>query len=443
VDVVKQLLVALVLFVVSTSSTVAQAQSQDDRPATIRVRTDVIVRWAPRWVLRAREIEVGAVQRFWHRVDELPMTLRLSLDADRLMQGRVGVHLSTWGTLDLTVDTEGGIAAGDVALGYVDVRLSKARVWLGRRFITWGPPGGLHVDGVGANVDIGRGFLVEAFAGRPVVSRVRTSTGASGNLTQATGAYGGRVSWVRAGFASASAAYVQRWSHGLETDRVVDVDFSARPTNWADLNGGATWDVRTSRPTRAEIGVDLVAHRAFRLLALGSYVDPRALLPDWSVLKAFSSMLYTEAALGGTLRISNGVHLRVEGAYRRSWQPDRQDAETLSGYRIDAYLRGVPWGGRPGYRLMVSRRDDGALGYTLVQAAVAFEANQELQLAIELSAAFDDDLTREAYMGRLSGEYRIAAAWSVGAAVDLGRTPTADAELRGLLRAVYRRGVSR
>ncbi|NOY93002.1 MAG: hypothetical protein GXP55_17600 [Deltaproteobacteria bacterium] len=438
----KRLLVTLVLVVVSASSGLAQAQSQDERPASIRVRTDVVVRWAPRWVLQARETEVGAVQRFWHRVDELPMTLRLSLDADRLMKGRIGVHLATWGTLDLTVDTEGGIAAGDVALGYVDARLGKAKVWLGRRFITWGPPGGLHLDGAGADVDISHGFSVEAFAGRPVVSRMLTSTGASGNLTQPTGAYGGRVSWVRAGFASASAAYVQRWSHGLETDRVVDVDFSARPSNWADLNGGATWDVRTSRPTQAQIGVDLVAHRAFRLLVLGSYVDPRALLPDWSVLKAFSSMLYTEAALGGTLRVSNGVHLRVEGAYRRSWQPDRQDGETLNGYRIDAYVRGVPWGGRPGYRVMVSRRDDGAMGYTLVQAAVAFETTRDLQLAVELSAAFDDALEREAYVGRLSGEYRVASAWTVGAALDVSRTPTADAEVRGLLRAVYRRGVS-
>ena len=76
-----------------------------DRPASIRIRTDASLRWAPRWVLAVRETEVGAVQRFWHRVDELPLTVRVALDGDRLAGGRVGVHLATWGALDLTVDT--------------------------------------------------------------------------------------------------------------------------------------------------------------------------------------------------------------------------------------------------------------------------------------------------------------------------------------------------
>ena len=418
------------------------AARSHDRPASIEVRGDAIMRWAPRWVLDVRETEVGVSQRFWHRVDELPLTMRISLDADRLMDGRVGVHIAAWGALDLTVDTEGGIAAGDVAVGYADARLGKATVWLGRRFMTWGPPGGLHLDGAGARVLLPAGFDAEVFAGRPVVSRLLTSTGASDNLTQPTGAYGARLGWNAAGLVAADIAFVQRWAKGLETDRLVDVGVSARPHRYFDLRAGGTWDVRTSRPSQAFGEAELAATRHVHLDAAYTYVDPRALLPDWSVLKAFSSMLYEEASLGATLHLVETFDVRVEGAYRRSWMPDVQDVAALDGYRVDVYARIVPRDRGVALRVLASRRDDGVQGYTLLQAAFAVDPLRDLRLALELSAAFDDALDREAYVARLTGEYKVADAWTVGVTVDAARTPSADAELRGLLRASYRREVT-
>ena len=235
---------------------------------------------------------------------------------------------------------------------------------------------------------------------------------------------------------------MQRWAKGLEVDRLVDLNLVATPHRHLDVRAGGIWDVRTSRPSQAMAEVGLAAFRRMHLEMDYVYVDPRALLPDWSVLKAFSSMLYQEASLGGTVRVVDGFDVRVEGAYRRSWLPDVQDVAALDGYRVDVYARIVPRERGVGLRVLASRRDDGVQGYTLLQGAIALDPVRDLRVALELSAAFDDAFDREAYVGRLSGEYRIADAWTLGASVDAARTPTADAELRGILHAVYRREVT-
>jgi hypothetical protein len=404
---------------------------------------DTVLRWAPRYVVRIDGREIGTDQLYWERVDQLPLYQRANLDAT--WQGPEGwsadIHTSAWGALDLTFHEGGGIAAGDFALLYGRGSYGPVSLWLGRRFVPWGPPGGMHIDGGGVEARTRFGLAAEAVIGRPVTPIYGPLTGPHLAFEGATLAYGARLGYRYPGRVSASLAYVERWAEGIAADRLISVEATAVPHRRIDLRGSLIFDPADVAVEQATVQLYVIA-TDFLEMDLGyAHTDPSRLLPRWSILSVFATGIYHEGSLGGTFTVASNMLLRVEGAFRWYLVPGREDEEAgWWGYRVDATIRWLPSQGRFRFLLGASRRADELVGLTLMHGSASARVGARLILAVEAAVALDDERhdAKDSYLGRASGEVAIGSDWFLGATIDLARTPYVDFEARGMVRASWR-----
>lgn len=403
-------------------------------PYRVRARYDAVLTWAPRYRLDTTASPLGLEEQMWRRVDSLPLYHRVSLSATGLADGIVDIHCAGWGALDLFADSEGGVAAGDIAILYGELDLAPARLWIGRRFITYGPPGGLHVDAAGASVRTSFGLVAEAFVGRPVTP-VRTQLlGPSPSFEGATMAYGGRVGYSDSGTLSASASYAELWGHGIVGSRTVDLAAYWYPSDLR-IEAGAKIDVRDPGVAQARVGA---SYRFIPELVVDAdylHVEPGRWIPPWSILSVFDTSTFDEVSVGVTMRPVRGLAIRPEGAIRVFSAARAQTDEPEVGYRADLTVRVAPTGGNgPRVRVLGSRRDDGTIGYTLVQVGAAFDPFPDWVMALEGAFAIDDEGRRESLIARASVDWDPARTWKVGVTLSVARTPIVEAETRGMLR---------
>lgn len=403
----------------------ALASAQEDRPPLrVRARQETILSWAPRYRLGVSASPIGLEQQMWQRVESLPLYHRASLDATGMADGILALHFAGWGAIDLFVDSDGGLAAGDVAIAYAELELAPVSLWGGRRFVTYGPPGGLHVDGGGASVRAPFGLVAEVFAGRPVTPERVLLLGPTPSFDGAAAAYGARVAYSDPGTIGAAASFAELWSHGIVSSRTVDLAAHWSPADLR-LEAGAKIDARDPGFAQARVGASYRFAPEVAIDADFLHVEPRRWIPAWSILSVFETSTFDELSLGATVRPLRALAIRVELAGR--------SASGSLGYRADAGLRVLD---RRGVRLRVlaSRRDDGVIGYTLAQIGVAFDPIAGVVVALEGSFAIDDDAERDALIGSASADWDPAPSWRVGVTASIARTPIAEAEARAMLR---------
>ncbi|MFO0605116.1 MAG: hypothetical protein U0324_18185 [Polyangiales bacterium] len=430
---------ALALAALFVWPSVGAAQTSDRRPAeSVRVRLDAVFRGVPRYVLTASDQQANAPERYWRAVTLAPLVARANLDAQNLLGGRLETHLSAWGAVDLALAEPGSYAAGDLAVAWARATLGPWSLWAGRRFVPWGPPGGLHVDGIGGEARAG-GFAVEVMVGRPVTPAWGALVGAQPGFDGVTAAAGARVAWAMPGRVMASAAYVERWAYGVAGVRAVSLDAVATPNERLDLRGSLVLDATGAGVTQAGADVDW-SPGSWGSLGVGyAHVDPARLIPRWSILSVFVTDVFDEARAWAVLRPARAITLRVEGAGQRYAAPGTQD-DARWGHRVEAALRLASADRRRTGTLSASRRDDGVRPLTLVRAAGLWTLPRDVAVALELAAALDDDSTasaRTSLYGRASVEVPLGRAWRAGASLDGVRSPIAAAELRGMAHASW------
>ncbi len=434
-------LLPLILILVAAPPASAEEEPTGWR---LRLRMDTVLRWSPRYVVRVADTQLGADQVYWERVDQLPIYQRVNLDAD--WRGEDGwaadIHASAWAALDLLFDEEGGFAAGDFALAYGRGTYGPVSVWLGRRFVPWGPPGGLHIDGGGVEVRTRFGLAAEAVVGRPVTPAYDSLLGPRISFDgAATLAYGARLGYRYPGRLSASLSYVERWAEGIAADRLISTAITAVPTRRLDLRGALVFDPTDLAVEQASAQIFVLVADFLELDAGYAHADPSRLIPRWSILSAFASSVFHEGSLGGTVTIARSLLLRAEGAFRWYHVPGREGEEnSWWGYRADFMLRWLPVRGRVRLLLGASRRADDEVGLTLIHGAVGTDVHRLVQLAFEVAVALDDerDGDKDAYLGRASIAIDVGSNWVVGATFDAARTPFVDFEARGMVRASWR-----
>lgn len=386
-------------------------EDQAQEPATsdphaitprIRVRSDSVMRFQSGYVLTVDESAApNANRRFWQRVAQLPIYERVSLDARDLADGHVDVHFSAWGALDLTFQSDQGIVAGDFAIGYVEGRHGAASGWGGRRFLSWGIPGGVHLDGGGAALRLGNGLVVEAAVGRPVTPRRNALLGQRPDFSEATVAYGARVGYVHPGRMTASLSYLDRWANGISGDRSLALDATWRIVPAVDVSGNVSLDVNSVGIEQANLTANFVLGERVMADVGWQHVDPTRLLPMWSILAAFASSVFDEVAAGATLRLADNWSVRGAGGLRVY----SFDGATL-GYRVEALARYVD--ALSGLRSFMSltRRYDGTDGLNVLHGSVAFPPLWErLIVALQGAVGLDDRAEKESLLARFSADW--------------------------------------
>ncbi|MBI5513344.1 MAG: hypothetical protein HY909_06215 [Deltaproteobacteria bacterium] len=406
--------------------------------ARVRMRLDALFRGVPRYVLTASERQATADERYWRATALAPWVSRAVLDASGLYRGRVEAHLSAWGAVDLAVSDPGHFAAGDLAVAWARGREGPWSVWLGRRFVPWGPPGGLHVDGVGVEARAGA-FEAEAMVGRPVTPAYGGAAGAQPGFDGVTATSGARLGWASPGRAAVSVSYVERWARGVAGVRALSLDASASPHAKLELRGSLALDAAGVGVSQASADLEWFALRALTVGAGYGHVDPSRLLPRWSILSVFATDVFDEARLSLAWRPSRAVSLRVEGAGQRYATPGAEEAARW-GHRVEGALRVSSSDRARQCTVSASRRDDGVRPLTVIRVAGLWTVGGALALALEAALAVDDDgpsSPRTSAYTRGSVEVPLGGAWRLGASVDGVRSPLAVAELRGLVHASW------
>lgn len=395
-----------------------------------------MIGFSSRYRLDTATDPLGLEQQLWRRVDVLPFYHRLSVDgALRLDEGiTLSLHFSGWGTANLLADEGGGVAAGDVVLGYLELAVGPAALWAGRRFVAYGPPGGLQIDGGGVSVRSTQGLFADAFVGRPVTPARSSLLGPEPSFEGVGVAYGARVGYDDPGVFAASAGYAEVWGRGMLGSRTVDVASTWDPGPVA-VEGGIKLDVMSPAVVMARLALTVPILRELSLDADYLHLEPGRWIPVWSILSAFETSTFDEASVGATVRVTRTFSVRAEGAAR--FYTGEVQGSLRAGYRADLVARLVPGRDRgPTLRVLASRRDDGVVGYTLVTAGVATDLLPEVVvLALDGALALDDTGGRVSLFGRASLDATPGAEWTIGATASLGQTPTTDTDIRAMLRA--------
>ena len=401
----------------------------------VRTRHDTIISWAPRYRLDTSTNPVGLEQQLGQSVDPLPLYHRVSLDASLAVDEKtaLGLHLSGWGSVDLIQVADGGRGAGDIAIGYVEFSHSPLATWVGRRFLGYGPPGGLHVDGVGAGVRSGFGLFFEAFVGRPVTP-IRTGLmGPQPSFTDSTVAYGARVGYEDAGSLAVGASFAELWGHGIVGKRTVDFSASWNP-GILQLEGSVKVDALDPGIMQARAVAMLSITHDLQVDVNYLHIEPARWIAAWSILSAFETSTFDEAMAGVTVRPTRTLAVRGEGAAR--FNTLQSTGEQTLGYRADLSARLTPGADNgPTFRVQASRRDDGVLGYTVVTAGAAVDVWRGTIVSLDGAFAADDDGERLSAIGRGSCDLEVLEDFRVGATLSLGTSPFAESELRAMLRA--------
>ncbi len=407
-------------------------------PWTVRTRHDYLFGWQSRFRLDASADPLGLEQQLWRRIDQLVRYDRLSLDASCRIDDHasIALHLAGWSANDFLSDLNGSAVAGDVAIGYVELTVTPVGAWVGRRFMTYGPPGGLHVDGGGVSVHATNGLFADAFVGRPVTPVRPSALGPQPSFETDAFAYGARVGLEHAGLVTVAASYAELWAQGILGARIFDVSGTWDPGD-LHLEANVKIDIASAGISQAR-GVALYEPAREISLELDyMHVEPRRWIPTWSILSVFETNVYDEAAAGVTVRPSRLWALRAEGAARV--YSIVSTGEVTLGYRADLTARLMP--GRtegPTFRLQGSRRDDGTMGFTVLMAGASIDALRVVVLTLDGAMAIDDRAARLAAFGSASLDWPVTREWTLGATGSLARTPVADLETRVFVRAHWR-----
>lgn len=137
----------------------------------------------------------------------LPATQFLGVDADKLADGNLSLHLYGWGRADLADNSfNNDRVSGYLTYGYLQYRIKEtnADIRAGRFFVHEGIVNE-QVDGVSARTDLPYGFGISAFGGANVHTRKLANENSDG---KGEALYGGRVNYRYKGMLELGASGV-------------------------------------------------------------------------------------------------------------------------------------------------------------------------------------------------------------------------------------------
>ncbi|MEI8256088.1 MAG: hypothetical protein WCJ30_10500 [Deltaproteobacteria bacterium] len=423
------------------------------------MRFDTIFRGVPRYALTTATTDAASADdRYWRAVTMAPLQQRATLDATGLLNGHLEAHLSAWGAIDLTAPATDGRIAGDVAVAWMKYRGGPVGLWGGRRFLPWGAPGGVHVDGLGGELYFGSGITFEAIVGRPVTptyapSLAETQSQCHGTcgpwlgprpgFEGVTAAGGARVAWSAPGLASAAVSFLEHWAQGIPVRRVIEGSFVAAPLRWLDARGTLAWDMLGLGVMQADLDVAAWLGRRLELDVGYGHLNPQLLIPRYSILSVFVTREFDEGRARVAWRIVPMIQVGVEGAMQHFDVPgvDPSQYGPQWGSRAEVWVRVNSTDRRAQFLAMASHRDDGSRRMTLLRVAGSFPIFRDYLAALEAAVALDnDDFTaaRTSWYGRASVDGPLTPALRLGASIDGVRSPIAASELRGMVHLTAR-----
>jgi len=205
-----------------------------------------------------RELPGGEKDRY------APLYEYLSADAANLGGKPVSLHFYGWGRVDLAEPSGSGKSSGEIGSFYMEYQhpQGNAQAKLGRFFLTEGAAMET-IDGVFVKATTPLGLGVSVYGGAPVEYSILDGTEGGSSL------FGGRVFFVRAGFAELGASYLKEngtFQEGKDRE-LVGGDLWLRVAPPVELTAQATYNRSVSEIASQRYAVRVVPGATFDISA--------------------------------------------------------------------------------------------------------------------------------------------------------------------------------
>jgi hypothetical protein len=286
-------------------------------------------------VVQANSTTVVTGGELWRQGDAkaaVPVYELVSVSASEMKNGwgEFEAVLSAWGAVDAgpirfwqNGAPSGSRASGDVDVGYLRGDLFSRRLTfrLGRQVVIEGTARMLQIDGGQVVLRLPAGFGLSGYAGAPVYPRfdARGTELATGS-TAGDVAYGGRISWERAGLLSLGLSAAMADSGSEATRREVGADFRLVPVHALELAGSGFYATDEKRIGQADVAANIRATRTVTIVADYQHVEPDLFLARNSILAVFAAEKRNDA--GGGVRWTPLRAVVVDADYHFLKAPD-------------------------------------------------------------------------------------------------------------------------
>jgi len=387
-------------------------------------------------------VTAGQPSRDGELTTSVPVYELVSLSASEMKTswGEFEAALSAWGAVDASAirfwqngAPAGSRASGDVDVAYLrgDLLAKRLTIRLGRQVVVEGVARMLHLDGGQAVVRLPAGFGFSVYGGAPVAPRfdARGTAFTTGN-TVATVAYGGRVSWARAGLVELGVSASLATADGDLTRKDVGADLRITPHHLFEITSAGFYNLPEKRVGQVDLALGVEAHRTLRLVVDYQHVEPDLFLPRNSILSVFAADKRND--IGGGLRFTPTRALAIDADYHllRADAGDGNRARLKGTYRpygrwvvgADLQLLQVPENGYWLARVFASR-DFGRFAGALDGWFYRYDKQVNGQ---DQSAG-----------GTLTGSYQLAPSWRVALAGTVGSDPFYKSRLDVMAKLVW------
>lgn len=385
---------------------------------------------------------------YGYKKEFVPATQFLGVDADKLADGNLSLHLYGWGRGDLRDKSyNSDSVSGSLTYAYLQYRLKplNADIRAGRFFVHEGIVNE-HVDGASVRFNLPLGFGLSAFGGAPVHTHKLYGENSDGK-----GEYiaGGRGSFRYKGVLELGVSGVYEGkppvlaTHSYSGHRLLGGDAWFSPIRQIEIMGHTSYNPEAKRVAEHTYLLNIKPIR--HLVLTGEFNEHReqSYLYSWAMFSG-SSLDPNELSrsIGGSASYEFGKGIEIAGDYKH-YTRDRGRADRFGGDLKLSFLNNSV---RTGLGYHYLRAGDGFAisgtpsasyhelrGYAMHDTKTYFAAVEAIDYIFK-DRVFNE---RSAWEAMISLGYHLTPDLAASGDFSYGRNPEFTEELKGLVRLTY------
>jgi hypothetical protein len=404
--------------------------------AAISVESNTIVR------IEKRDITGGSSE------DIIPATQFLGLDATKLADGNLSLHIAGWGRADLGDNSYNNSKTdGNLTYGYLRYRINKnaADIRAGRFFVREGIANE-QIDGLSARTSLPFGFAISAFGGATVHTHELYGESSDG---KGDSVFGGRLSYkykksLDLGLSAVyedDAPILTNYLNG--SNRKVGADIWLSPYRWIELLGHSSYNTETDEI--AEHRYTLNLRPVADLTVSGQYTDQKeqSLLYSWAMFSGAAISSGNNATITGitaTYTLTKSAEISVDYTLynREAGNADRYGGDVRLTFLDNRLKSGI------GYHYLVAGPEFAISGtasgsYQNLRAYMMYNTKSYFTALEGIVCLFKEKINDEknALQAGFSLGYQLTPALALSGDISYGQNPEFKDETKGMVRLTY------
>jgi hypothetical protein len=410
-------------------------------------------------------VDATSIIRFEQRADQgvskkdiVPATQFLGLDANKLGDGNLSLHLYGWGRADLADKSYNNDQFdGNLTYGYLQYRFkdANANIRAGRFFVHEGIVNE-QIDGVSFRTDLPLGFGFSGFAGANVHTQdlYRENTDGKGD-----GNFGGRLSYRYKGVLELGV------SGQYETDaptligyptadhRTVGGDVWFSPHKSVEITGHTTYNAVTKGVAEQSYLMNIKPLK--HLVLTGEYNDHRDRNYMYTWLSFYKTLdlnnpNHRSHSVGGSASYEIGKSVELSGDYKHYTQAgnaerfggsaDRYGGDVKLSFLDNSVRSGLGYHYlNAGRNFAISGTGNASASYHELRAYAMHDTKTYFAAVDVIDYIFKDKVynTKDVWEAMASLGYHLTPKLAVSGDFSYGKNPQYDEEIKGLVRLTY------